>query len=103
MTPVLFILVTVALIGSDLHDQGWRAAAGVLIAALGWPVYHGVLAEAGRCELGVAVGLQGKKGSRKLYVDTVYLTGELTQVVAQCGLDVQRDAAAVFVALGSGN
>jgi APA family basic amino acid/polyamine antiporter len=40
VTPVLFILVTVALIGSDLHDQGWRAAAGVLIAALGWPVYQ---------------------------------------------------------------
>jgi amino acid transporter len=39
-TPVLFILVTVVLIGSDLHDQGWRAAAGVLIAALGVPVYH---------------------------------------------------------------
>ena len=37
---MLFILVTVALIGSDLHDQGWRAAAGVLIAALGWPVYQ---------------------------------------------------------------
>ncbi len=40
VTPVLFILVTVALIGSDLHDQGWRAAAGVVIAALGVPVYH---------------------------------------------------------------
>jgi hypothetical protein len=29
----------VVLVGSDLHDQGWRAAAGVLIAALGVPVY----------------------------------------------------------------
>ena len=40
LTPVLFILVTVVLIASDLHDQGWRAAAGVVIAALGVPVYH---------------------------------------------------------------
>lgn len=40
VTPVLFILVTVALIASDLHDQGWRAAAGVMIAALGVPVYY---------------------------------------------------------------
>ncbi len=40
LTPWLFILVTVALIGSDLHDQGWRAAAGVVLAALGLPVYY---------------------------------------------------------------
>ena len=40
VTPWLFILVTVALIGSDLHDQGWRAAAGVVLAATGLPVYH---------------------------------------------------------------
>lgn len=40
LTPILFVLVTVVLIGSDLHDQGWRAAAGVLIAALGLPVYY---------------------------------------------------------------
>lgn len=40
LTPLLFVLVTVVLIGSDLHDQGWRAAAGVLIAALGLPVYY---------------------------------------------------------------
>lgn len=40
LTPVLFILVTVALIMSDLTDQGWRAAAGVIVAALGFPVYH---------------------------------------------------------------
>lgn len=39
-TPVVFILVTVALIASDLHDQGWRAAAGVVVAALGLPVYY---------------------------------------------------------------
>jgi len=40
LTPILFILVTVALIASDLHDQGWRAAAGVIVAALGFPVYY---------------------------------------------------------------
>lgn len=40
LTPLLFILVTVALIASDLHDQGWRAAAGVIVAALGFPVYY---------------------------------------------------------------
>jgi amino acid transporter len=39
-TPLVFILVTVALIASDLHDQGWRAAAGVVVAALGLPVYY---------------------------------------------------------------
>jgi hypothetical protein len=36
----LFILVTVALIASDLSDQGWRAAAGVIVAGLGFPVYY---------------------------------------------------------------
>jgi amino acid transporter len=40
LTPLLFILVTVALIASDLSDQGWRAAAGVIVAALGFPVYY---------------------------------------------------------------
>jgi hypothetical protein len=30
----------VVVIGSDLHDQGWRAAAGVLIALTGFPVYY---------------------------------------------------------------
>ncbi len=40
LTPVLFILVTVALIASDLADQGVRAAAGVIISALGFPVYY---------------------------------------------------------------
>jgi APA family basic amino acid/polyamine antiporter len=39
MTAWLFILVTVGLIASDLTASGWRAAAGVMIAALGFPVY----------------------------------------------------------------
>ena len=39
LTPLLFISVTVLIIASDLHDSGWRAAAGVGIAALGFPVY----------------------------------------------------------------
>jgi APA family basic amino acid/polyamine antiporter len=39
LTPIVFILVTVAIIGSDLSSSGWRAAAGVIIAALGFPVY----------------------------------------------------------------
>ena len=38
-TAWLFILVTVGLIASDLTASGWRAAAGVAIAALGFPVY----------------------------------------------------------------
>jgi len=38
-TPLLFVSVTVLIIASDLHDSGWRAAAGVGIAALGFPVY----------------------------------------------------------------
>lgn len=38
-TPIVFILVTVAIIASDLSASGWRAAAGVIIAALGFPVY----------------------------------------------------------------
>jgi amino acid transporter len=37
LTPVLFILVTVAIVASDLYSSGWRAAAGVLVAALGLP------------------------------------------------------------------
>jgi APA family basic amino acid/polyamine antiporter len=36
---ILFILVTAALIGSDLAASGWRAAAGLIVAALGFPVY----------------------------------------------------------------
>ncbi len=39
LTPILFILVTVAIIASDLSASGWRAAGGVIIAALGFPVY----------------------------------------------------------------
>ena len=39
LTPAVFILVTVAIIASDLSSSGWRAAAGVIIAALGFPVY----------------------------------------------------------------
>jgi basic amino acid/polyamine antiporter, APA family len=40
LTPILFILVTLAIIGSDLASSTWRAAAGVVIAALGLPIYH---------------------------------------------------------------
>ncbi len=36
---ILFILVTAALIASDLSASGWRAAAGLIVAALGFPVY----------------------------------------------------------------
>jgi amino acid transporter len=39
LTPLLFVLVTAAIIASDLHDSGWRAWAGVGMAALGLPVY----------------------------------------------------------------
>ena len=38
-TPILFVLATALIIASDLHDSGWRAAAGVIVAALGLPVY----------------------------------------------------------------
>lgn len=38
-TAWIFILVTVGLIVSDLTASGWRAAAGVMIAATGFPVY----------------------------------------------------------------
>jgi len=40
ITPILFILSTVLLIGSDLTASGWRAAAGVLIAASGFVLYE---------------------------------------------------------------
>ena len=40
LTPVLFILVTLGLIASDLAASQWRAAAGILVAALGFPIYH---------------------------------------------------------------
>ncbi len=40
LTPIVFIVVTVGLIASDLSSSGWRAMAGVAIAALGFPVYY---------------------------------------------------------------
>jgi basic amino acid/polyamine antiporter, APA family len=39
-TPILFILVTLGLIASDLAASQWRAAAGIAVAALGFPIYH---------------------------------------------------------------
>jgi basic amino acid/polyamine antiporter, APA family len=39
LTPILFVIVTLAIIASDLGSSGWRAAAGVIVAALGFPVY----------------------------------------------------------------
>jgi basic amino acid/polyamine antiporter, APA family len=39
LTAIAFILVTVVIIASDLSSSGWRAAAGVMVAALGFPVY----------------------------------------------------------------
>lgn len=39
LTPILFILVTLAIIGSDLISSGWRSAAGVAIAATGFPLF----------------------------------------------------------------
>ncbi|HEY7726837.1 MAG TPA: amino acid permease [Candidatus Eisenbacteria bacterium] len=36
---ILFILVTAALIASDLSASGWRATAGLIVAAVGFPVY----------------------------------------------------------------
>jgi APA family basic amino acid/polyamine antiporter len=39
LTPILFVVVTVVLIVSDLTASGWRACAGVGIAATGIPVY----------------------------------------------------------------
>ena len=40
LTPVVFILVTAAIIASDLSSTGLKAALGVIIAALGFPVYY---------------------------------------------------------------
>ncbi|MBM4130648.1 amino acid permease [bacterium] len=37
LVPLLFIFVTIAIIASDLSASGWRAAAGLLVAALGYP------------------------------------------------------------------
>jgi amino acid transporter len=39
ITPAVFLVVTTSIIVSDLASSGWRAASGVLIAALGLPVY----------------------------------------------------------------
>jgi amino acid permease len=39
LTPILFIVATVAIIASDLTSTGWKAWAGVAIAALGFPVF----------------------------------------------------------------
>ncbi|HTR97034.1 MAG TPA: amino acid permease [Candidatus Acidoferrales bacterium] len=39
LTPILFVLATAMIIVSDLHDSGWKAFAGVAIAATGFPVY----------------------------------------------------------------
>ena len=39
LTPILFIVATVAIIASDLTSTGWKAWAGVGIAALGFPVF----------------------------------------------------------------
>jgi APA family basic amino acid/polyamine antiporter len=39
VVPLLFILVTVALVVSDLSASGWRAGAGVFIAATGFVLY----------------------------------------------------------------
>lgn len=40
LTPILFILVTAALVFSDLRESGIRAAAGVIVSAAGFPVYY---------------------------------------------------------------
>ena len=39
-TPILFVLATALIIASDLRDSGWKAWAGVGMAALGFPVYY---------------------------------------------------------------
>ena len=39
LTPILFVLATGLIIFSDLRDSGWKAWAGVGIAAVGFPVY----------------------------------------------------------------
>lgn len=39
LTPILLILVTLMIVVSDLSASGWRAAAGVILAGLGFPVY----------------------------------------------------------------
>lgn len=39
LPALLFVVATALIVGSDLHDSGWRAAAGVVVSALGFPVY----------------------------------------------------------------
>ena len=39
LPALLFIVATALIIASDLHDSGWKAWAGVGVAALGFPVY----------------------------------------------------------------
>ncbi|HET7226089.1 MAG TPA: amino acid permease [Candidatus Eisenbacteria bacterium] len=39
LTPIVFVLATALIIASDLHDSGWRAWAGVAMAAIGLPVF----------------------------------------------------------------
>ena len=39
LPAVIFIVATAGIIASDLHDSGWKAWAGVGVAALGFPVY----------------------------------------------------------------
>jgi basic amino acid/polyamine antiporter, APA family len=39
LPAILFVVATAMIIASDLHDSGWKAWAGVGIAALGYPVY----------------------------------------------------------------
>jgi amino acid transporter len=40
LPALLFIVATAMIIASDLHDSGWKAWAGVGVAALGFPVYY---------------------------------------------------------------
>jgi APA family basic amino acid/polyamine antiporter len=40
LTPILFVIVTAGIIVSDLSASKWRAAAGVLVALTGFPVYY---------------------------------------------------------------
>jgi len=40
LPAIVFILATAGIIASDLHDSGWKAWAGVGMAALGFPVYY---------------------------------------------------------------
>ena len=40
LPAIVFILATAGIIASDLHDSGWKAWAGVGMAAIGFPVYY---------------------------------------------------------------